>query len=172
MASFNSTIDGMGFEEVNQASSTEIISGTNIYGTTGSFVTTKITTANVVTGNITTVVATTGSAVTTRNTNINFIGSCTDTNTGRLKSNLIGSATTKVYGAYIQAGSFDTTAGSLGFINFGTPYTSATSYYVNAIPTGSITGYEKSYISGVRHISGVNFVGAAALRYDYIAVGI
>ena len=33
MASNNSTVDGMGFEEVNQASSTETISGTNIYGT-------------------------------------------------------------------------------------------------------------------------------------------
>ena len=33
MASNVSTIDGMGFEEVNQASATDMISGTNIYGT-------------------------------------------------------------------------------------------------------------------------------------------
>ena len=64
MASNVSTKDGLGFEEVNQDSDTELISGTNIYGTTGSFGTTKVTTAN-----ITTVVATTGSATTTRNTN-------------------------------------------------------------------------------------------------------
>ena len=34
MASNVSTIDGMGFEEVNQGSNTAIISGTNIYSTT------------------------------------------------------------------------------------------------------------------------------------------
>ena len=150
MTSMNGTVDGMGFEEVNQATSTEIVSGTNVYGTTGSFVTAKITTVNTTTVNASTV-----------------------TNSeGTLKSSLLGSATTKVYGAFIQAGSFDTSAGSVGFVKFGVPYSSATSYYVNATPTGSITGYEESYVSGTRNASGVNFVGAAALRYDWIAVGL
>jgi hypothetical protein len=43
--STNSTADGLGFDEVNQESYTKLISGTNIYGTTGSFV--NITSSNI-----------------------------------------------------------------------------------------------------------------------------
>jgi hypothetical protein len=143
MASTNSTIDGMGFEEMNQLGIQEaniMIAGSVVAGELGSF-------AGDLYGD-------------------NIYG--TD---GALKSALLGSATTNVWGGFIQAGSFETTTGSKGFIAFGTPYSSATSYYVNATATGSATGFEESYISGTRNISGVNFVGAAELRYDWIAVG-
>lgn len=168
MASTNSTIDGMGFEEINQAGdmpanmwitgsviADSFVSGTTVYGTTGNFVT-----AN----------ATTGSIATLRNTNIVNVGSISDSD-GRHRSSLLGSATSNVWGGFMQAGSFTTSAGSIGFIKLGTPYTSATSYYVNATATGSATGFGLSYVSGTRHISGVNFVGAAALRYDWVAIG-
>jgi hypothetical protein len=145
MASWNSTVDGLGFEEVNQSGQTEIISGTNVYGTTGSFV--NLNTTNIKSSNI------------------------EDTN-GELRSNLIGSATTNVYGGFIQTGSLLTSAGSQGFIKLGTPYTSATSWYAVVSPCGSATGFEKWYLSGLRNASGVNFVGAASLRYDFIAVGL
>jgi len=91
---------------------------------------------------------------------------------GALRSILLGSATTNTFGGFVQAGSFTTTAGSQGTIVFGTPYTSATSYYVTTTSCGSATGFDKSYISGTRNASGCNFVGAASLRYDWIAAGI
>lgn len=151
MASLNSTVDGMGFEEVNQESSTDLISGANVYGTTGSFTNTRITTANIATANIT---------------------SLSDAN-GALVSNIIGSATVQTYGGYIQAGSLLTSAGSVGFVKFGKPFTSATSYYVTTTPCGSSAGtFWPGYTSGLKHASGVNFVGAANLRYDFVAVGI
>ena len=83
MASNNSTIDGMGFEEVNQASSTEIISGTNIYGTNISGGQVRVEDL-VVNDDLTTNVISTGN--------------------GQVFSTSIGSGTA-VYGARIQAGS-------------------------------------------------------------------
>jgi hypothetical protein len=151
MVSNVSTADGLGFEEVNQATDTDLVSGANIYGTTGSFVNARITTANIATGTFT---------------------SLNDTN-GALKSNILGSATSLTYGGYVQAGSILTTTGSIGFIKFGVPFTSATSYYVTATPCGSSAGtFWAGYTSGLKHASGVNFVGAANLRYDFVAVGI
>lgn len=134
MASNVSTVDGMGFEEVNQSSYTDMISGLS-----GCFTLLNTTTAYL--------------------------------DNKELKSTLLGSETTNIWGGFIQAGSLLTSAGSVGFVKFGTPYTSATSYYVVATSCGSVASYEKSYISGARNASGVNFVGAASARYDWIAVG-
>jgi hypothetical protein len=128
----NSTTDGMGFDRVNQeVTSTETISGTNVYGVVGTFATLSNADAEII-------------------------------------PSVIGSATSLTRGGFIQAGS---TIGSPGFIKFGTPY-SSTGYYVNAIPMGSITGFENYYVSGVKHASGVGFKSdAATLRYDWIAIG-
>lgn len=146
MASNVSTVDGMGFEEVNQSSYTDMVSGASGYFT------------NL---NVTAISA----------GNVSTIGSFVE-GSKRLQSTLLGSATTNVWGGFIQAGSLLTNSGSLGFVKFGTPYTSASSYYITAAPCGSAPGFEKWYISGVRHISGVNFIGAASTRYDWIAAGI
>ena len=157
MASNVSTIDGLGFEEVNQASSTEIISGTNVYGTTGSFGTVKVTTGNIATVNTTTLSGTT----------IRVGGE------GTLHSVQLGSATTQLYTGLVKAGSLNTSAGSVGFIKLGTAFAGgATGWYASITSTGSYTGFDQSYISGTRHTSGVNVVGAASTRYDWIAVGI
>ncbi len=157
MASNVSTVDGMGFEEVNQSSFTETISGTNIYASNS--VTTEGVLAGSFLGNFAAI------------TDIYGTGSIID-NRGRLRSSLLGSATTNVWGAFIQAGSLLTTTGNVGFVKFGTPFSSATSYYVTASPCGSATSFENWYISGTRNASGVNFVGAASLRYDWQAVGL
>ena len=145
MASFNSTVDGMGFEEMNQPEiqlSNIMIAGSIVAGELGSFA-----------GNL--------------------YGASINNGDGTLRSNLLGSATSQTWGGVIQTGSFSTNAGSIGFIKLGMPFPIAsTGYYAVATATGSATGIEKSYISGVRHTSGVNFIGAANLRYDFIAVGV
>lgn len=161
MASNVSTVDGMGFEEVNQLSFTDMVSGTS-----GCFMTIDADAADI------TNIATAGilaSAII--GGNISAVGSVVD-NKGRLQSSLLGSATTNVWGAYAQVGSLSTNTGSQGFIKFGTPYSSSTSYYVVTTACGSATGFEQSYISGLRNASGANFVGAASLRYDWVAFGI
>jgi len=152
--------DGMGFEEVNQeVTSTEIISGTTIYG--GSFVTTPI-------GNITSVLCTTASG-----TNIyakTAIEGATVTNAdGTLKSALIETGTA-AFGASIKAGSSTLAAGSNLWITFttaftGTPVVTATDMTTAAqalfIPVGSLN-------AGSFYVEGVT----ASDAFSWIAVGI
>lgn len=122
MASNVSTVDGMGFEEVNQASNTDTISGNNVYATTA--VTTPTVTATTINGtNIsgTNVYAqdiihgenlygdSTISGPTMKCTTLNATTSVTTaaaslSSTGALRSVSIGSGTA-VYGADVQAGS-------------------------------------------------------------------
>ena len=98
-------------------------------------------------------------------------GSITDAQ-GRLRSAVLGSATTSVFGGWIQAGSASTTAGSVGYAAFGQP-TSDTNYYVilngraYAGGVGSVAPWE----SGTRSTSGVSFIGAASTVYNFIVVG-
>lgn len=99
----------------------------------------------------------------------NNIAGATISNTqGTLKSALVAST----YGGIVQAGSLLTTAGSQGFVAFGTPFSAATGWYVTLSPCGSATNFNGWYISGARNTSGVNVVGAASLRYDWQAVGL
>ena len=151
MASLNSTTDGMGFEEVNQASSTELISGTNVYGTN--------------------VYGVTGSFVNISGTGFRVGGSIVDT-TGRFKNVEVGSPVS--YSATVKAGSVLTSAGSSGFITFGLPF-STSAWYVNVTPGSLVTSeYAASgaYVSGLRNASGATFVGAPSMKYDWIAVGV
>lgn len=90
---------------------------------------------------------------------------------GEVNSILLGSTTANVWGGVLQVGSFDTSAGSVGFVTLGTPFSSA-AYYVVVTPAESGAGYEEGYISGVKHVSGVNFVGGESSRYDWMAVGL
>ena len=91
---------------------------------------------------------------------------------GILHSTQIGSATIQLYGGIIKAGSASTDGGSQGFIKLGTAFAGGSNFYAIITPCGSEQGYTESYISGVRHTSGVNFVGGPTLRYNWIAVGI
>lgn len=96
----------------------------------------------------------------------------------QVASTNVGSPSTlpTVSNFWIQTGSLVTAAGSTGFVAFGTPMPS-TDYYVQLTPVN--TGHNAvaqagsflPYISGVRHVSGVNVIGGPAARYDYIAVG-
>ena len=102
---------------------------------------------------------------------IRTAGSVIDTQ-GRFISVLIGSATTNVWSGFIQTGSLTTSAGSVGFIKLGTSFAGGSNFYAVITPCGSEQGYTESYISGVKHTSGVNIIGGPSLRYDWIAIGI
>ena len=87
------TVDGLGFEEVNQAvTSTETISGNYVYGTTA------VTTATLIATNISGTTAIRGTSFVNPN--------------GTLQSVLLGSGTTNVFGGKLQVGSSVTSAGS------------------------------------------------------------
>lgn len=92
-------------------------------------------------------------------------GSVMDFN-GKLQSVSLGSP--GKMGALIQAGSLGTAAGSSGFIAFRTNF-GDTEYSVALTPwSGTST---QAFTSGVQNVSGVNVVGEASGRYQYIAVG-
>ena len=167
MASTNSTIDGMGFEEMGQVGSQTpstwiagsftaelgITTHKNLFATGSVYGTDAI---------VTKIDATIGSLTNLRVT--------TPTTTqGVLYSVQVGSPVS--YSGIVKTGSLITSAGSQGFVKFGTSFASANGWYVNLSPCGSIAGYEESYLSGLRHASGINMVGAADLRYDWIAIG-
>ena len=170
MASTNSTVDGMGFEEINQvqqqASNLWLTGSVRVnlaIGSTGSFVNGFVDTLTTVTSTAATTNATTGSLTNIRVT--------TPTTTeGILRSVQAGSPV--AYGGFVKAGSLETSAGSVGFVQFGTSFASKDGWYVNLTPCGSEQGISDWYLSGLRHASGINMVGAPALRYDWIAVGI
>ena len=98
-------------------------------------------------------------------------GSITDAQ-GRLRSTLLGSATTSVFGGWVQTGSAATSAGSVGFAAFGLP-TSDTVYYLQLTPRAFVAGGGSvvPFESGTRSTSGVSFVGAASQTYSFIVIG-
>ena len=150
-------VDGMGGEEVNQAvTTTEIISGLNVFASSGLaavvisganiYATTSVQSANVV--------GTVVSGATVRST------------LGIVQTTNIGSA----YGAIIQTGSIATSAGSIGTIVFGrvfadTHYALVTGAY-DAIVSGAYL------LAGSKHTSGCEIIGEASSVYDYIAIGL
>ena len=125
------------------------ISGLNVYAT-GSVVTQMKTVAK----NITT----TGSDIAGR-----IIESA---NNGPVFTVGVGSPIT--YGAFIQAGSTITSAGSLAVVNFGKGWTVAGNYYITF---GNIAGSDVAFVSGTKRASGCTIVGAPSQTYDWVAVG-
>ena len=150
------TVDGLGFEEVDQAvTSTAIISGTNIYG------------------------ATSISGASIRGGNISTAGSVTDSN-GMLQSVSLGSP--GGFGVIVQAGSFVTTAGSTAAVAFRRNFSTADGYVFYAWPQsglvtaimaniGSLNVMNSGTANKGKNTSGVNVVGAASFTYDYFAIG-
>ncbi len=159
MASTNSTVDGMGFEEVNQASSTEIISGTNIYGTTIS-----------------------GNQVRFEDVVVNDDLSATiiSERSRQLFSTSIQNAT-ELFGYKVKAGSLTMGAvGYSGLIQFvdGGSF-STTNYFLTIsartwnLPQANTAGSLTSFgISGIRRASGCWAYGPSGAEADWIAVGI
>lgn len=106
-------------------------------------------------------------------TNITVTGSITDA-VGRLRSAGVGSVVT--YGAFVQAGSVATTAGSTGTITFGTNFAGSVTYFLcitpgsNALANAGV-GSTVPYTSAITR-SGANIVGAASTVYNWIAAGL
>jgi len=156
MAGNVSTIDGLGFEEVNQSSYTENISGTNIY-THNSF--SEVGSFGIVSGTearITTII----------------------NNQGDIQSNSIENAT-ELFGYRIKAGSIVMGNGASGLVNFKTPFTTP-NYFMFATartltaPGFSVTGSQgRSYcVSGTYRASGCWLYGGSATVVNWLAIGI
>jgi len=142
--------DGLGFEEVNQSPASTIdvnsenISGTNIYGVSGT----------VTRANVTTLIGTTVSGATVRST------------LGIVHTSNIGSA----YGAIIQTGSIATSAGSVGTIEFGRDFSD--NHYTIVVGAYDAAGSGVYCYAGSKHLSGCEIVGEASVVYDSIAIGL
>ena len=152
MAGNVSTVDGMGFEEVNQDQSfTETISGTNIYGDN---------------------LWINGQA------EINNISGTVfrEDDAGLLHSTAVENATT-LYGYAVKAGSGKTGVGYSGLVHFKTNFANK-NYFMTVshnnwtLPivanTGSTTGWGTS---GARRASGCWVFGPSGTPFDWIAVG-
>jgi len=169
MASTNSTVDGMGFEEINQTGSQTAniwIAGSikaEIQVEAGSLIASDIRSDGTFTSPA--AVISTGSITSLRSTNIY--------NTqGQLYPSQVGSPV--AYSAVVKAGNITTSAGSSGFIKFGNQF-STTAYYVSVTPgslVDSVSAGSGYYVSGARHKSGCWLIGGPSITYDYIAVGV
>jgi len=159
MASRVSTVDGMGFEEVNQSSSTEMISGTNLYGTTIS-----------------------GGQVRFEDVVVNddMSARVVSENDNRVYSTSIQNAT-ELYGYKVKAGSLTMdAAGYSGLISFVSAGSFSTANYFMTIsarnwtlPQANTAGSLTSFgISGIRRASGCWAYGPSGTEADWIAVGI
>ena len=154
MTANNSTTDGLGFEEVNQATQTDIISGNNVYATTA----------------VTTVTLTSDDCNSTNFTGlVGSIGVLVNDD-GLIQSVGVGSKTS-VYGASIQAGSSTLTAGSNLWKSFSTAFTSGTT----STPIVTVTNLTStdgimvgSLHAGSFYAEGVN----ASDEFSWIAVGL
>ncbi len=153
-----STKDGMGFEEVNQPSSTEMISGTNLYGTTIS-----------------------GGQVRFEDVVVNddLSARVISENNNQLYSTSIQNAT-ELFGRQVKAGSL--TMGPVGYsglIQFvdGGSFTSA-NYFITisarnwSLPMAAVESGTSFGISGIRRASGCWAYGPSGTEADWIAVGI
>jgi len=156
MASNVSTVDGMGFEEVNQSSFTEMISGNNVYGT-------NMWISNMAELNIVSGATFSG-------------GEFRESNRGILHSTAVENATT-LYGYTVKAGSGKTGVGYSGLVHFKTNFANK-NYFMTVshnnwtLPivanTGSTTGWGTS---GARRASGCWVFGPSGTAFDWIAVG-
>ena len=183
MAANNSTVDGMGFEEVNQDSYTETISGTNIYGTTGSFITARATTVNSTNVNSTYVSGNVHEATVSTIQNLHVDVSVSgvkfrETGKGELYSTSIQNATA-LYGQRIRAGSVLIGDDSSGLIVFPSAGSFSTPNYFMTLtardwtlPVASNTSGTGFAISGLRRASGCWAYGPSGTVADWIAVGI
>lgn len=168
MASNVSTVDGMGFEEVNQESYTAMVSGTS-----GCFTVLDADSADL------TNIATAGILATSVIAgNASIIGSISDSK-GKLQSTAIANATA-LYGYRILAGSVlmgDSISGLIAFPSAGS--FSSANYFLAltardyGVPQWSRTGSQAIYCgSGARRASGCWIVGGSGAVVDWIAVGI
>ncbi len=169
MAALNSTVDGMGFEEVNQSSYTEMISGNNLYGQ-NLWISTM--------GEINQISGASISGGEARiTTNLNVGGTITDGN-GQLYGTCIENAA-EIFGQRVKAGSIVMGNDVSGLINFKTPFTGS-NWFISLTPTTygapqwSRTGSQGlAYgVSGLKRTSGCWIVGGSKTVVDWIAVGI
>lgn len=157
MASHNSTVDGMGFEEVNQpVTSTEMISGTMVYA-----------------GSLMTAPMISGAYLAAENvvytTDVEATGDITNAE-GELQSVAIGSTTTQIYGGIVNAGSGTLGAGSNLAVKFGITYTSVPHVvvsYLNEPPSvGVITGSDVT-------TTGFEALGdTASKKFNWVSIGV
>ena len=157
MASNVSTVDGMGFEEVNQPTSTETISGTNVYATTGSFSAVDIDQDLLV-----------GDSVECRTLQVN----------DREVFSTSYQNTADVYGMRVRAGSVLIGDDSSGLIAFADDWVEGGNYFMTltpqnwTLPVASNTSGTGFAISGIRRASGCWAYGPSGTVADWIAVGI
>jgi len=74
------------------------------------------------------------------------------------------------FGAFAQAGSVSTAAGSGATLEFGQQFNTAV-YYVQLTAAADNSGVAP-YVSGALNVSGCEVVGEASTAYNYIAVGL
>ena len=180
MASTNSTVDGMGFEEVNQeVTSTYIISGTHIYGTT---VDALLISGDDIYANTNVVAARVYgdeyvSGLVIFGTNISGANYYEDSK-GKLHSASIQNAT-ELYGYRIRAGSVKTADSNSGLVVFTGSFTTA-NWFMTITPRDLTNPYKYiddqsgavPMVSGLRRASGCWIIGGSQTVFDYIAVGI
>ena len=170
------TKDGLGFDRVNQASSTEMISGTNLYGV-NLWVST--------TGEINQISGLTGSFGAMNITTDLNVGDAVDCRTLQVDDNRIYSTSiqnaTELFGYKVKAGSvLMDAAGYSGLISFVDGGSFSTANYFMTIsardwtlPQANTAGSLTSFgISGIRRASGCWAYGPSGTVADWIAVGI
>ena len=173
MASNVSTVDGMGFEEVNQPSYTEMISGNNLYGNNAWIQYAQV---DDYSGATMRVGVYEGDTLDTAA----VIGDDVYTTEGELQSTSIQNAT-ELFGYKVKAGSLTMSAvGYSGLISFVDGGSFSTANYFMTIsarnwtlPTANSTGSITNFgISGIRRASGCWAYGPSGTEADWIAVGI
>lgn len=183
-------VDGLGFEEIGQAGSqpSQIwvtgsivsqsnFSGVNVYATTSvqsaSISGTNLYAQTLIEGDtILGDVAVSGLVISGGATRLGVITATSFADaTGSVRGANLGSPT--LYRAFVQAGSFATSAGSAATVLFGKQFATA-DYAIAISPLNFYAGAGSiaAYASGTRNVSGCEAVGAASASYDYVAVGI
>ena len=151
-----STVDGMGFEEVNQqVTSTAIVSGTNIYATSGIqsiwYSGTSIRATDTVEGD-------TISGGDIRNAQ------------GPIESVAIGSTTVQVFGGFINAGSGTLTGDSGLAVTFGAAFTTQPHVLCSYVDETSAVGV---VVGSNVTITGFEAIGDTASKdFNWIAIGV
>jgi len=179
MPALNSTVDGMGFEEVNQeVTQTTIVSGLNIYAT-GSLVadrvqgTTEISGLNIYSTSGVQAIWYSGTMVRATDTVEADTVSGGDIRNaqGTIESVAIGSTTVQVFGGYINAGSGTLDGGSGLAVTFGNvAFTTAPhvlcSYVDEPSSVGVVTGSNVT-------LEGFDAIGDTASKsFNWVAIGV
>ncbi len=183
-------VDGLGFEEIGQAGSQVAavwitgsivsqndISGVNVYATTAiqtaTFSGTNIYAQTLIQGDtLLGDVVTSGLVISGGAARLGIVTATSFADaTGSVRGANLGSPT--LYRAFVQAGSFATSAGSAATVLFGKQFSTA-DYAIAISPLNFYAGAGSvaPYASGTRNVSGCEAVGAASTSYDYVAVGI